>query len=65
MALLSNYRQPPLDPPSDGWLGTYCDRDRIRQSGLWKNSHVDEEREPDFLNELERLAQVRQKAKAH
>jgi hypothetical protein len=56
IALLSNHRRPPLDPPSKGWLGTYCDRDRVRQSGLWNNSHVDEQHEPEFLNVLERLA---------
>jgi hypothetical protein len=58
IALLSNYQRPPLDLPSNGWLGTYCDR--VRQSGLWNNNHVDEEHESDVLNQLERLAQVKQ-----
>jgi hypothetical protein len=59
IALLSNYQRPPLDPPSNGWLGSCCDRDRVRLSGLWNNNHADQEHEPDFLNVLERLAPVR------
>ena len=31
-----------LDPPSDGWLGRFSDRDLVRRSGLWNNRHVGE-----------------------
>jgi hypothetical protein len=55
IALLSNYGKPPLDPPSQGWLGHHCDRERVRTSGLWNSNHVDESYEPAFLDELERL----------
>ena len=35
IALLSNYGKPAIDPPSPGWLGHKCNRDKVRQSGLW------------------------------
>ena len=56
IALLSNRRQRPLDSPSDGWLGRYCDREKVRTSGLWNSDHVDEEYDPGFLQAMERLA---------
>ena len=55
IALLSNYNRPPLDPPSQGWLGRHCDRERVRRSGLWNSNHVDESYDPAFLDELDRL----------
>jgi len=55
IALLSNYSKVSLDPPSSNWLGNFSDRDRVRQSGLWNNNHVDEAYETDFLNTLEQL----------
>ena len=55
IALLSNYSKPPLDPPSLGWLGRYCDRERVKNSGLWNSNHVDESYAPAFLEEFERL----------
>jgi hypothetical protein len=53
IALVSNFEKPALDPPSAGWLGTYCDRQRVRQSGLWNNHHVDEAYGPGFLALME------------
>ena len=55
IALLSNYKRPPLDPPSQGWLGHHCNRERVQKSGLWNSNHVDESYDPSFLDELERL----------
>jgi len=55
IALLSNYNKPPLDPPSQDWLGRYCDRERVRNSGLWNSNHVDESYDPAFLDALDRL----------
>lgn len=55
IALLSNYNKPCLYPPSLAWLGTFCDRERVRRSGLWNQNHVDEQYDPDFLDGLERL----------
>jgi hypothetical protein len=49
IALLSNYNKPPLDPPSSGWLGHDCSRERVQKSGLWNQNHVDEAFCPDFL----------------
>jgi hypothetical protein len=55
IALLSNFNKAPLDPPSAQWLGHHCDRDRVRLSGLWNQAHVDENYDPAFLQDLERL----------
>ena len=55
IALLSNTRAQPVDPPSSGWLGRHCDRQKVRMSGLWNSDHVDEPYEPAFLDELAQL----------
>jgi hypothetical protein len=55
IALLSNYKKPPLDPPSPTWLGHYCTRERVRKSGLWNQNHVDETYDPTFLDTLTEL----------
>ena len=55
IALLSNYNISALDPPSDDWLGDECNREKVRNSGLWNQNHVDETYDPDFLNALEIL----------
>lgn len=55
IALLSNFRSEPLDPPSESWLGHFCNRERVRTSGLWNQNHVDEQCDPAFLDALERL----------
>jgi len=55
IALLSNYRKAPLDPPSPGWLGRYCNRELVKSSGLWNSDHVNEHYEPAFLDELKEL----------
>ena len=55
IALLSNYRQTPVDPPSPDWLGRHSSRERVRRSGLWNSNHVDEAYDPDFLHTLGRL----------
>ena len=52
IALLSSYRKIRFDPPSRRWLGGWCDRERIRESGLWNFNHVDEHCQPEFLEEL-------------
>ncbi|MCD2183949.1 hypothetical protein LQK81_17955 [Rhizobium sp. GN54] len=53
IALLSNFGREPLDPPSTGWLGRHCDRERICRSGLWNSNHVDESHDQLFLRTLE------------
>lgn len=55
IALLSNHDRSAVDPPSDSWLGNWCPRDKVRNSGLWSSKHVGELHEPGFLKELERL----------
>ena len=53
IALLSNYGKPPIDPPSAGWLGLWCPRERVRESGLWNQNHVDGTYDPGFMDVLE------------
>lgn len=55
IGLLSNYQRPLLDPPSETWLGHSCNRERVRNSGLWNSNHVDEGYDPAFLGCLHRL----------
>ena len=55
IALLSNYGKQPVDPPSPLWLGRHCDREKVRNSGLWNSNHVDETYDPAFLDVLQRL----------
>jgi len=55
IALLSNAERQPIDPPSSGWLGRACPRERVRASGLWNQNHVDESYEPVFLDSLKEL----------
>jgi hypothetical protein len=57
IGLLSNYERKTLDPPSEHWLGAHCDRERVRQSGLWNNNHVDEGYDPRFLDLLKRYVE--------
>jgi hypothetical protein len=53
ISLLSNWDRPPLDPPSETWLGLLSDRDRVSGSGLWNVQHVGEDHDPAFLQLLE------------
>ncbi|MGI9229502.1 MAG: hypothetical protein ACR2P9_06560 [Gammaproteobacteria bacterium] len=55
IALLSNHDKEPLDPPTAGWLGHLCNRERVRSSDLWNQNHVEEEYDPAFLETLEQL----------
>ena len=63
IALLSNYSRPALDPPSRDWLGHYCNRERVRKSGLWNSRHVDEAYDPAFLDRLGQLVSRMQAVK--
>lgn len=53
--LLSNWEKPPIDPPSNDWLGRHCNREKVRKSGLWNQKHVDENLDEAFLDKLESL----------
>lgn len=55
IALLSNYGKPAIDPASPNWLGHKCNRDKVRQSGLWNQNHVDENYDPAFLATFQTL----------
>lgn len=55
IALLSNYNKPALDPPSPEWLGHYCHRQRVRNSGLWNQDCVEGVCDPAFLHIIDRL----------
>jgi hypothetical protein len=62
IALLSNFGRDPLDPPSSGWLGHHCDRERVRQSGLWNSNHVHEGHDGGFLQALKRAILAMERA---
>lgn len=55
IALLSNWRKPPLDPPLTSWLGSFSLRERVRKSGLWNNNHVAESYDASFIDVLKGL----------
>jgi len=55
IALVSNLGRDPLEPPSTAWLGRSSKRQRVTQSGLWNQGHVDEAYRPDFLRVFESL----------
>ena len=55
IALLSNYGKESLDPPSPGWLGHFCNRALVGESGLWNQRHVNEGYDRTFLDTLECL----------
>lgn len=59
IALLSNYRGQSIDSPSRLWLGHYCNRERVRTSGLWNSNHVDELYDPAFLDAFADLMRQR------
>ena len=55
IALLSNAQGPPLDLPSQNWLGRHSDREKVIRSGLWNQRHVEDGYDPAFLDRLEQL----------
>jgi len=55
IALLSNYNKAAFDPPSQGWLGHYSDRERVRKSSLWNQDYVEKSCDVAFLGTLDRL----------
>lgn len=55
IALLGNHDRGIVDPPSEGWLGRNCPRERVHRSGLWNQRHVDEEYDPEFLPKFEEM----------
>lgn len=56
IALLSNFKREALDRPSETWLGRWSGRERVRDSGLWNNAHVDAGHVPEFLDGLDEYA---------
>lgn len=52
IALLSNFGKQSIDPPSVSWLGLHSGRERVRESGLWNNNHVEEPYDAAFLDAL-------------
>ncbi len=54
IALASNANKPPLDRLSDNWLGHRSSRERVNNSELWNQNHVDEAYDPAFLQILEK-----------
>lgn len=58
VALLSNFEKEMIDPSSGAWLGHYCNRSRVRASGLWNHNHVKGAYDPQFLDQLEALIEA-------
>jgi hypothetical protein len=56
IALLSNWAKPRIDAASPGWLGLHSGRERVRESGLWNNNHVEESYDSSAVDVLARLA---------
>lgn len=54
IALLSNYNRQSRDPRDECWLGQYSPQEKIRESGLWNNDHVEKDYDPAMLDKLER-----------
>jgi hypothetical protein len=57
IGLLSNLGRDALDPPSTGWRGHRCVRGKalVRDSGLWNQNHVEQERDAAFFDVLQNL----------
>ncbi len=58
IALLSNFNKKPLDPASANWRGLHCcaqNSSLVKESGLWNKNHVEENYDPQFLDQLEML----------
>ena len=60
IALLSGYREPPIDPASPNWLGLSSPHknEKVRESGLWNQNHVDRDYDPSFLDEMEKRINI-------
>lgn len=60
IALLSSYREPPIDPASPNWLGLSSphENEKVRNSGLWNQQHVDRDYDPLFLDEMEKRIDI-------
>lgn len=55
IGLLSNAGRMALDPPSTAWLGRDSMSERVRESGLWNQDHVDRAYDRSFVASFERL----------
>lgn len=47
-----------IDAASPAWLGRCSGRERVRESGLWNNNHVDEAYDSGNLDIVERAVRV-------
>jgi hypothetical protein len=50
IAVLSDHRRAPINPPSATWLGHHARAPEIRTSGLWNVRHVSDPWQPDILD---------------
>jgi hypothetical protein len=53
IALARNHTTPPIDRPSEDWLGWLASAEAIRLSGLWNVNHVFESVDDHFVTLLE------------
>ncbi len=54
IALVSNYKKTPIDPHLDTWLGNFCTKEEIQQSGLWNKKDVNKVYDKSFLELFEK-----------
>jgi hypothetical protein len=53
IALLSNYNRAAIDSPSPNWLGSFTNKNKIVNSGLWNSNYVDiSNPEAEYFNKM-------------
>lgn len=57
ISLLSNFNKPALDIASNDWLGYKCNRNKVKNSNLWNQNHVEKSYNSDFLDKFEKLVE--------
>jgi hypothetical protein len=56
IALLSNRnKKEKIDLPSENWLGSYSEHNKVLESGLWNSDDTDKKYDSKFLDKLEAL----------
>ncbi|RXJ83430.1 hypothetical protein [Arcobacter cloacae] len=57
ISLLSNFNKQALDMASLDWLGHKCDRNKVNESNLWNQEHVEKSYDSNFLDKFEKLVE--------
>jgi len=67
IALLSNRNKGEIiDPSSENWMGRWCPKGAVRESGLWNSQHTDKKYDANFLrgfkSHVEKVSPIQGKA---